>query len=492
MRNNSNLINYDLNQLTTHYKSPIKRNKTINNIPKNNNIENKDINNRNLFNNNKINENSKYNAFNHTNSLSPRNTFVYNKNNVPNKKKFNKTSSAKAFFDGKIKEQQKPSNRNSKPIGLNKKNRQSSVKNNEEGKAEKYFYQLICKNCYNNKLATKNLKEQPLERKDLLNKTFNKVNPFYFQDKMNAQHKDNINNKIKELERLQKQVLDKLAKYQIDNPTNKEQLQKKNEYSINPLNSYEKEDPRLIKTQQAYDQKENFIKNNKDLYEIDRPRKAINDYYNKCLYQVPVLEEEYHVDPEYKKEVNRELKKQMEENKNNKKKKKDEELNDEKIANQKMNDYNEFINKKNREDKKRLYEDYCKKNQDLDNYRKMKEDEEKQKGKKYEEEFKKKMKKEDEEMREKKRQKKLNDINKMQNFLDEFENKKKDKKKEEQEEKDKWNNYAKEYNNKCKHGLDIYRCAICNKVFPKEQLIKYYQPSTNASATSSKRSSFVK
>ena len=40
------------------------------------------------------------------------------------------------------------------------------------------------------------------------------------------------------------------------------------------------------------------------------------------VYQVPVLEGEYHVDPEYKKEVNNELKKQIEENKNNKKKEK--------------------------------------------------------------------------------------------------------------------------------------------------------------------------
>ena len=45
---------------------------------------------------------------------------------------------------------------------------------------------------------------------------------------------------------------------------------------------------------------------------------------------MPVLEGEYHVDPDYKKEVNNELKKRIEENKNNKKKRKEEEINDKK------------------------------------------------------------------------------------------------------------------------------------------------------------------
>ena len=66
-------------------------------------------------------------------------------------------------------------------------------------------------------------------------------------------------------------------------------------------------------------------------------------------------------------------------------------------------------------------------------------------------------------------------------------------KKEKEKEDNKWKNYAEEYSVKCKHGLDITRCAICNKVFPKEKLIKYYYPSsTGTSMATSKRTSFVK
>jgi len=485
---NFNSSRNTLNQLKTHYKSPIKRNNTLKN-----NLQAKDLNNiiladDNISHNNNNKGNNKNSFLNRNIQYKTKKSMydLYPKNNI------HKTFSAKNFFEENKDYQKRPSTRNSKQMGLQNKKRNSSMKNNDEGKAEKYFYQLICNNCYNNKMATKNLKKQPPERKDILNKNFNKINPFYFQDKMNDLHKDNINNKIKDLEKMQKQALDKLSRYQIDNPTNKELLQKKNEYSINPLNSYTKEDPRFIRTQQAYDKKENFINNNKDLYEIDKPRKAINDYYNKCQYQVPVLEEEYHVDPEYKKQVNNELKKQIEENRNNKKKKKEEELNDEKIANKRMNDYISFLNKKNQEEKKKNLEDFYRKNQALDNYKKAKEEEENKKRKMFEDEFKKKMKEEDDEMREKNRQKKLNDINKLQNWFENFENKKYDKKKEEQEENEKWRNYAIEYNNKCKHGLDIYRCAICNKVFPKDQLIKYYPSSTNSSTVTSKRSSNVK
>jgi hypothetical protein len=353
MKNNSILNNDISNKIKTHYRSRIVRNKNLKKSFSINGNQKENILNRNKYNRNEIkryiNTNNSY--------LSSRSDYNYKKNypNYDRKYPFdlNKNASANNFYN-KNDIQKTPFTRNNNKLNTlyKRKKRNSSVKNNEDNKSQKYFYKLICNNCYNNKIVTENIKNKPLEKKDLLNKTFNKINPFYFQDKMND-IEDKKNDKIKELEKLQKQALDNLAKYKIANPSNKEKLQKTNEYSINPLNSCEKEDPRLVKTMKNYDKKENFINKNKDLYRIDKPRKAINDYYNKCLYQVPVMEEEYHVNPEYKKEVNKELKKQIEENKNNKKKKKDEEINEEKIANKKMNDYIEFLNKKNREDKQK-------------------------------------------------------------------------------------------------------------------------------------------
>ena len=497
MENRSFNNNYSPIKIRTHYKSPIVRNKSLGHF---NNIINSNIgNNKNMSNERNPNENiyiknNDYNCpFSSRNNLKRKNTT----NNLAPKYplNLNKSSSALNYFNDKMNVKKRPSNQNNNKLStLQKRMRNASVKNNNERKSKNYFYKLICNNCYNNKMATKNLKKLPPDQKEILNKTFNKINPYYFQEKMNNIHKDNINNKIKDLENLQKQVLDDLVKYKIKNPTNVEKLQKQNEFSINPLNSYEREDPRLIKTQKNYDKKEDYINKNKDLYKIDQPRKAINDYYNKCLYQVPVMEEEYHVDPEYKKEVNKELKKQIEENKNNKKKKKIDQINDEQQANKKMNEYIEYMKKKNKEDKEKNKEDLIKRNKILNDYKKLKEEEDKKNKKKFDEEFRKKIKDEDDMMKEKKRQKKINDMNKLQKWFEDFEKNKNDKKKEKEQEKNKWKNYAEEFNIKCKHGLDIYRCAICNKVFPKEQLIKYYyhQPSTDISASSSKRSSYVK
>ena len=496
MKNNSILNNYKTNKIKTHYRSPIVRNKSLKSLTQNISI-NKNEENKNQY---KDNNNINKNYINNNNPISSRNNYLYKRNNSQNfgsKYPFNiqKNLSSTYFNNNNDKNEKTPSIRSSKNKlnGLYKKRRNSSDKNKGNGKAEEYFYKLICNNCYNNKIVTKNLKKQPPEKKELLNKTFTKANPFFFQDKMNDVHKDKINKKIKELEKLQKQALDNLAKYKIQNPTNVEKLQKSNEFSINPLNSHEKEDPRLIKTQKNYDKKEDFINKNKDLYNIDKPRKAISDYFNKCLYKVPVIEEEYRVDPEYKKEVNKELKKQIEENKNNKKKKKDEEIKEEKIANKKMNDYFEFLKKKKNDEKKKNLEEFYKRNKILDDYKKKKEEEDKKKEKKFDEEFRKKMKEEDDKIKENKRRKKIDDINKLQKWLGDFEKSKKDKKKEKEKEDNKWKNYAEEYSVKCKHGLDITRCAICNKVFPKEKLIKYYYPSsTDTSMATSKRTSFVK
>ena len=194
---------------------------------------------------------------------------------------------------------------------MKKKKRYSSVILMKNASNPTKDFNYVCDNCYNNKIVTKKFKEQPPQQKEILNNTFNKVNPFYFQDKMKDLHKDKIQHRIKELEKLQRQALNNLAKYKIENPTNIEKFQKTQELSINPMVAHEREDPRLGKTLKAYDLKEHFINENKDLYQIDKPRKAINDYYKKCIFQVPVVENEYFVDPKYIKQVSIDLREQI-------------------------------------------------------------------------------------------------------------------------------------------------------------------------------------
>ena len=92
------------------------------------------------------------------------------------------------------------------------------------------------------------------------------------------------------------------------------------------------------------------------------------------------------------------------------------------------------------------------------------------------------MKKEDEELKAKNKLRKLNDINKFQNWKKNFDNEKNNKKKENQEENNKWYNYSIDYINRCIHGNDITKCSLCNRNFPKEKLIKYVSKSTDNSS----------
>ena len=61
------------------------------------------------------------------------------------------------------------------------------------------------------------------------------MNPFYFQDKIQLIEKDNINAKIKNRTYLQREAIRNLSLHKIKNPSQKEKLQKLNEYSMNTL-----------------------------------------------------------------------------------------------------------------------------------------------------------------------------------------------------------------------------------------------------------------
>ena len=374
---------------------------------------------------------------------------------------------------------------------MKKKKRYSSVILMKNASNPTKDFNYVCDNCYNNKIVTKKFKEQPPQQKEILNNTFNKVNPFYIQDKMKDLHKDKIQHRIKELEKLQRQALNNLAKYKIENPTNIEKFQKTQELSINPMVAHEREDPRLGKTLKAYDLKEHFINENKDLYQIDKPRKAINDYYKKCIFQVPVVENEYFVDPKYIKQVSIDLREQIEERKNDKKKRREEEIKTERISNKQMNDYSEFLCRKNKDQRKNYLNEFYKKSKVIDNYRKLKEEQEQKNRKNYIDKINQRMKKEDDEKKAKNRQRKIDEINKLQTWKKDFENVKKNKKLEKEEENHKWYNYSQDYIAKCIHGNDVTKCSFCNQAFPKEKLIKYAAKSTDVSVVSSKASSQI-
>ena len=335
--------NYNTIQPKLTYKSPIIRNKTLHqHVPLH--IKEKSQLNQNESNNNKI-EKSLTKAIPIKN-INPNIQTAREYNRIPErlelkesrpKNKLKKNLSSYDIFVPKYSKKYNPTGKHFTFNDMKKKKRNSSVALMKPPNKPINEFNYVCDNCYNNKIVTKKFKEQPPEQKEILNNTFNKVNPFYFQDKMKDLYKDKIQHRLKELEKIQRQALNNLAKYKIENPTGVEKLQKQQELSINPMVAHEREDPRVGKTLRAYDLKENFINANRDLYQIDKPRKAINDYYKKCIFQVPVLENEYFVDPKYIKQVSIDLRQQIEENQINKKKRREEEIKTERISNKKMN-----------------------------------------------------------------------------------------------------------------------------------------------------------
>ena len=167
--------------------------------------------------------------------------------------------------------------------------------NNDRDSYYKYKtpIKLLKKESRNNKyfnLEYEKTDDLNMLKKEKLNISFNKVHPYYFQDKIQLKEKEKMNQKIKNRMMIQREALKQLTLYKVKNPSKKEVLQKINELSYNPLLAYEPKSPAYKKTIANYYYNDNIIKNN-DINIFNKPRKEIEEYYNKCQYQIPSLYE---------------------------------------------------------------------------------------------------------------------------------------------------------------------------------------------------------
>jgi hypothetical protein len=156
------------------------------------------------------------------------------------------------------------------------------------------------------------LSKSMVNNKEKLVDEFINENPFYFIDKMNNFEKKRIQSNLENLSAKQRNVL-LVYEQEINKPSNlkKEQLQLINEYSLNPLAIEHGKDPKFLQQKIFFDRKEKLIQNNPDIYTGLVPRKAFQDYYEKCMYQLPSSEENYTINPVYKKNYIKALKKQI-------------------------------------------------------------------------------------------------------------------------------------------------------------------------------------
>ena len=484
---NKKIINNDINY---NYENNLENNKKTNNP--NRVYSTHDI--KNNVNNNFIprivRHKKNYNKFINKNNNLRENEKIDNNNNYPNNNipfYNNKYKKAKSIDKNSINLEDKKNNNlyndnyshisnksnNNNINNLRKINRNSSFDN--KSNTSENITNLLCKNCFDKKMLEQEGPNKEIDKIEYLNDKFINENPFYFIDKMSENEKNRINQKIESNSNKQKLALDNYKK-EIDNPknNNKEKLQLINEYSLNPLSIEVGKDPRYLKQKKNYDKKEKIIHQNPDKYRGLEPRKAYDDYYNKCIYQIPKFEQTYHINPMYKENYIRALKKQIEDKKNKENEDKKKQRMAEAFANKQFNDYKKRCNLNDKEKLNNDIEFLKNENKKLDDFKKHQNNLLKEKEKKLEDELEKKNNKMDKDIKLRNKNEKFDNIETYQDWLDDIDKKKQNKKDNEDEEKKKWNDYIKNYNLKC--NGEFANCDLCNKPSRKERMKKFPPP----------------
>ena len=354
--------------------------------------------------------------------------------------------------------------------------RKSSFDN--KSKASDYFTYLICKTCFDKKMLEKENEKNGnsflIDKKELLNDRFINENPFYFIDKMGDNERKRINDKIESNSNKQRLALANYRK-ELDNPKNntKEKLQLLNEYSLNPLTIEAGIDPRYLKQKKNYDKKEKIIHQNPDIYKGLEPRKAYNDYYNKCIYQIPKIEENYYINPVYKNNYIKALKKQIEDKRNKETEDRRKQREAEALANKKFNEYKRIAKLNELESHNRGIQKMKSDNKDLDDFKRYKNDMLRQQEKQLGNELAQMKNQVDKDFA--LRSKNVKDENKetYQDWLNDIERKAKQKRENLDEENKKWNNYIERYKYRCNHDKVYANCDLCNRPYEKDKLKRF-------------------
>ena len=111
-----------------------------------------------------------------------------------------------------------------------------------------------------------------------------------------------------------------MQKYKNKNPkTKSEKLQYINENQEYPFLGLNLQDYLYYNNKEKNEKRNKLILNNISSFDFSQPRKGIKDYYNKVMFQTPILEKDSRPSIEYKLKYIETLKEQIRENKINKK-----------------------------------------------------------------------------------------------------------------------------------------------------------------------------
>ena len=415
-------------------KTPIKRNQfnntfvgIITNSPKKNNVNNKFKNNR-------------------------------TENNIDNKIIYN-IKSHNNIFNKKCKKPETQLKKKYLSIDV-------SIPDVTKTKNDQNYY---CYKCYNRK-------QIPIDNTKIPFKNLNKSNDSQFYHsclELKKIDEDYICNKVLENEERQLRAFNNLKEENMKDVNNhKAKLQYINENEDNTQIGLNLRDYLYYNNKKNNEYLNNSMIENINLYDINRPRKAVKDYYNIVQYQIPILEKNLGPSDKYKNNFIEILKNQIKDKEREKNRLRRLKIKTEVEENKK---YTEFLSKLKRDEKeqKRLKQKML-----LDNNNYMKEYQnqkdliqrrDNQKGSYYRD---KKFQKNQIDYQNFIHQQKVNEINSIQKWINENIRQQNRKMNKEFNDNKKWDQYNKEFERKFYKNTHPEKCAECNSIYPMHKLLQ--------------------
>ena len=365
----------------------------------------------------------------------------------------------------KLNEQMNPVNNNTEKLHSGKKSELNKDKKefNEENKIkninDKKEQDLYCINCLNKKMNLKKNLGRLMKR--------NNSYDFTFQDNLSLNQLDEeyINNKVIQNEKRQLAAYNQLKKYREKNPkSKKDKLQDLYENSEYPFHGLNLQEYLYYNNKKRNENINKIILDNIQSYDFTQPRKEIRDYYNKVMFQTPLLERDSRPDNKYKTKYIETLQKQIEEKnrlKNNLKKE------EQKKEKEELKKYNELSLKMENEKRyKRIMKEkvITENNLRLSN---LKKEQDELKRNETLRSYKDKVRKFKERQNEYKafiNQQRMNEMNNLQNWINESLKQKKEKINKKENEDERWKKYHKQFNESYNDNIHADKCAECNLI----------------------------
>jgi len=395
---------------------------------------------------------------------SRRNESIYPIKKLYNRNKLNKSNSITSFnrYRRKDSMDDKEKEKYLNYIKL-KKDKVKYIRNKDdtdEESTEKTERELYCMNCINKKLNLKKNLSQILN----LNKSYN----FSLNNSLELKQldEDYISNRILENEKRQIAAFNHLKLIKERNPVSKkDKLQYINENSEYPFHGLNLQEYLYYNNKMKNEKINKLVLDNMTSYELTHPRKEIFDYYNKVMFQTPLLEKDTRPSHQYKMRYIKTLQNQIDEKKKEKINKK---MSEQKKEKKELYEYDKILSKINKKEKQRrlikrniIYENNTnisnikRENDETDRYNLLRGYQNRVKiFKERQKEYKSFI-----------NQQRINEINNIQNWINENKKIKNYQISKEKRDDLRWKNYLKKFNDSFTDNTKVDKCFECNLIY---------------------------